>query len=254
MRSLAKDPAERPQTAQQVRSSLSSAATRAFGTEWTGAGVAASLGASTAAATTALAGGGATAAGAAAPLASQSAASGVVGATHTRPLTGKDVASHNWGCRRGKTVRLVDLAQACRWSYPLATKVRARAVNPDDATSWLCYGGPPATMTLAPTSGGSGTTIVVRSRTPCPPATQGLTVELVPLKPSPIASGQGRPLRGGDAWTADIPVGPFGSTNPPPAVQASVEAWCSLPHGLYQEYEPVTFRYTGARAGGKSSA
>jgi hypothetical protein len=170
-------------------------------------------------------------------------------------LAGKGAANHNWACRKGKTVRPVDLTQACQWSFPLATHVHARAVNPDDATSWLCYGGPAATMTVTPRSGGSGTTIAIRSRTPCPSTTQGLTVELVPLKPSPITSGQGRPLRGGGAWTADIPVGPFGTTGPPPPpVQASVEAWCSLPHGLYQEYEPVPFRYTGGRAAGKGSA
>lgn len=164
-----------------------------------------------------------------------------------KPLTGPGAAAGNWACALGNAARPLSYADACQWAYPDHLAVTARAVDPNAAYSWLCFGGPLRRLRITPSSGGVGTAITVSSIDPCPSGTRALTVQLVQAPAQDgIQTGGVRPLAGGGAWRVQLSVGPFGGTAPriPPGT-ATVQAYCLLPGNRYVGYQPAPFHFTG---------
>ncbi|PZS18884.1 MAG: hypothetical protein DLM57_05130 [Pseudonocardiales bacterium] len=166
----------------------------------------------------------------------------------TKPLLGPGDAANNWACQHGVATTPIDMTAACQWAYPVEQNVAARAIDPNSAASWFCYGGPPATFTISPAAGGVGTIITASATSPCPPSTVGLTVELVPARgQSAITAGLTRPLPGGGRWKVTLQVGSLSGTVPLVIADGTVqiEAFCLLPHNLYMTYQTRPFQFRG---------
>jgi Serine/threonine protein kinase len=164
-----------------------------------------------------------------------------------KPLTGQGAATGNWACALGGAVQPLSYADACQWAYADHLAVTARAVDPNAAYSWLCFGGPLRRLRITPGAGGVGTSITVSSIDPCPAGTRALTVQLVQAPAQDgIQTGGDRPLAGGGAWRFQLSVGPFGGTAPriPPGT-ATVQAYCLLTGNRYVGYQPAPFHFTG---------
>lgn len=182
---------------------------------------------------------------------------GAQGAVTTKPLTGPGDASMNWacqavikpcpGCTAGTSILIV-MDAACQWAYPTDQNVVARAIDPNSAGSWLCYGGAPRTFTISPASGGIGTAITLVSVVPCPASTLGIQFGFILLPGGVIQFGGARPLAGGGAWSVPLTVssgGPNTGSARIPAGRARVDAFCVLPNNKYAPYQSEWFQFTG---------
>lgn len=98
---------------------------------------------------------------------------GATGATLMKPLTGSGAATDNWACSGGRSTGPVDMNAACQWQFYYHQSVTARAVDPNAAFSWLCYGGAENSFTIQPSVASAGSTVVLRSVTPCPVGQSG---------------------------------------------------------------------------------
>ncbi len=65
---------------------------------------------------------------------------GQTGANLAKPVLGPGAAYDNLFCEPAGF--FIDPHAACRWQYPGAQEVVARLENPNDATTWKCYGYP----------------------------------------------------------------------------------------------------------------
>jgi hypothetical protein len=175
---------------------------------------------------------------------------GALRAVTTKALIGPADASGNWACQGQTTTTPIDMTAACQWAYAVDQNVTARAIDPNSAASWFCYGGPPRTFTITPTSGGMGTSITLTSVTPCPSTTKGVTYFLAAASSQGqglLKSGGDRPLPGGGAWSVTLGVsGALGAaTSHNAARSVQVIAACDLPNNQYAEYQQMQFQFTG---------
>lgn len=93
---------------------------------------------------------------------------GATGATLLKPLRAPGSATDNWACSGGRSSGPIDMNVACQWQFYYHQSVTAMAFNPNAASSWLCYGGPENSFTISPSTASAGSTIMLRSLTPCP--------------------------------------------------------------------------------------
>ncbi|HVA61110.1 MAG TPA: serine/threonine-protein kinase [Mycobacteriales bacterium] len=176
-------------------------------------------------------------------------------AAPTKPLLGPGDGTGNWTCTGAKGTQPVDMNAACQWQFYYHSNVTARLNDPNDAVSWLCYGGPAMTFTISPSSGGAKTVITMTSQTACPAGSQIVIYDIATLVPQADLR-QGGPIRlqPDGSWQGTAQVGSFQSQQgqPTPSIPAgdlTIEASCqSSPNANAHaaNYMPVTFHFTGS--------